>query len=109
MDPMLANRLDDAVGWWHIADGVEDAPLHEYLGMDWAEYRHWARTGQLPPAIEAMDVGDVLYWPRAGTCWVCGDVAHYADLTFNAPVCGGICIWAGWQAMRLHDTPWRAW
>ncbi len=45
--------------------------------------------------------------PRS--CWVCGEEAWYADINFQAPVCGGICVWASWEAMRLHDTPWRAW
>lgn len=43
------------------------------------------------------------------TCWVCGESAQYVDLCFEAPVCGGTCIWAAWEAMRLHDTKWRAW
>lgn len=109
MDQQLAERIDDCVSWWHNAEGQDEVPLHEYLGMDWDEYVHWALTGELAPTLEAMDVGDVLYWPRAGTCWVCGATAHFQDLTFVAPVCGGICIWAGWQALRLHDTLWRAW
>lgn len=109
MDKFLADRLDDAVGWWHDVDGLDDIPLHQYLGMDWDEYGHWVHTGQLPPAIDALDVGSVQYWPLAGHCWVCGERAHYIDLDFQAAVCGGICIWAGWEALRLHDTPWRAW
>lgn len=42
-------------------------------------------------------------------CWVCQEPADYLDLSFEAPVCGGICVWAAWEAMRLHDTKWRAW
>lgn len=57
-----------------------------------------------------LDLSDSVVWqPGVGSCWVCGEPADYADLTFMAPVCGGICEWAGWEAMRLHDTPWRAW
>lgn len=57
-----------------------------------------------------QDLSDlVVYEPDAGTCWVCNSPAQYLDLDFEAPVCGGICVWAGWEALRLHDTPWRAW
>jgi hypothetical protein len=51
----------------------------------------------------------VLWEPTGRPCWVCGQKANYIDLSFEAPVCGAICEWAGWEAMRLHDTPWRAW
>lgn len=44
-----------------------------------------------------------------GNCWVCGASAPYVDVYFEAPVCGAICSWASWEALRLHDTPWRAW
>lgn len=107
LDRVLADRIDDCVEWWHTDD--TDESLHEYLGMDREEYEHWLTTGQLPPTIDVMDVGMFIYWPRAGWCWVCGDRAHYMDLDFNAAVCGGVCSWAAWEAMRLHDTPWRAW
>lgn len=107
MDALLAERIEDCVGWWHTDD--TDEALHEYVGMTLREYAVWFETGQLGPALEAMNAGDVIYWPRAGHCWVCGARAHYLDLTFNAAVCGGICVWAAWEAMRLHDTRWRAW
>lgn len=42
-------------------------------------------------------------------CWVCGSEARYVDLNFEAPVCGGTCIWAAYEAMRLNNTIWRAW
>ncbi len=35
-----------AIGRWHDGDG-EGLPLHEYLGMTWAEYAAWAETGEL--------------------------------------------------------------
>jgi hypothetical protein len=47
--------------------------------------------------------------PTPGICWVCGRTALYADFNFMAYVCGGTCIWAAYEAMRLHDTKWRAW
>lgn len=49
----------------------------------------------------------VVFEPNVGDCWMCGARAHYVDLSFEAPVCGGICVWAAWEALRLHDTPWR--
>lgn len=52
----------------------------------------------------------VVFEPKlASICWVCDGPADYLDLSFEASVCGGICVWAAWEALRLHDTPWRAW
>jgi hypothetical protein len=47
--------------------------------------------------------------PGFAPCWVCGQPADYISLSWEAAICGGICDWAAWEAMRLHDTPWRAW
>jgi len=52
---------------------------------------------------------DVMHIDPPESCWVCGGPADWVDVSFEAPVCGGICIWAAWEALRLHDTSWRAW
>lgn len=43
----LNDRLDDLVDRWHEDIGIV-MPLHEYLGLTWAEYGHWVQTCQLP-------------------------------------------------------------
>jgi hypothetical protein len=67
-------------------------------------HTHWSRLK------DRLDLSDmVVFEANVGDCWVCGAQAHYLDLSFDAPVCGGVCVWASWEALRLHDTPWRAW
>lgn len=58
---------------------------------------------------QRMEVGGLTYEPQPGKCWVCGEPAHWASFYWYDYVCGAICDWAAWEAMRLHDTPWRAW
>lgn len=68
------------------------------------------RTCPERPELEARDLSAmVVFEPGCGDCWVCCQPASYLDLSFEAPVCGAICVWAAWEALRLHDTPWRAW
>ena len=63
--------------------------------------------------IEKMErAGLILVGPwydETYKCWVCGERALFGDIYFIAPCCGAICQWAAWEALRLHDTPWRAW
>jgi hypothetical protein len=40
-------ELDDLVDLWHEGAGG-DLPLHEFLGMTWAEYAAWTRDGTMP-------------------------------------------------------------
>jgi hypothetical protein len=44
--------VDDFVEAWHEGAG-EGLELHEFLGMTWDEYGHWARTAELPAAPSA--------------------------------------------------------
>lgn len=40
--------IHDAISAWHDASDDDGVQLHEYLGMTWEQYAHWAETGQLP-------------------------------------------------------------
>ncbi len=39
------------VAQWHaapIGSPAAQMDLHEYLGMTWQQYQHWAATGEIP-------------------------------------------------------------
>jgi hypothetical protein len=71
----------------------------------------WISNGP-DPFSEKEDrdlTGDVVHEPGVGRCWVCDGPADYLDLSFEAPVCGGICVWAAWAAYGLANRgrdPW---
>lgn len=42
-------EIDDLIDYWHTVDDGE-APLHEFLGWTWEEYKLWVETGTQPNA-----------------------------------------------------------
>lgn len=48
--------LDDAIDTWHDRrdDRFPVAPMHEWLGFTWEEYRRWAED---PSALDAILAG----------------------------------------------------
>jgi hypothetical protein len=60
---VLLEEIDDWVDEWH--DTPQDRKLHEYLGMNWAEYSSWVNMPQILPFIitahkEGRDFSDLL-------------------------------------------------
>lgn len=46
-----AEEIDAWVMEWRrasIGSPAAKVDLHEYLGMTWDQYRHWAATGEIP-------------------------------------------------------------
>lgn len=45
--------MDDAIDAWHAAQPDAELPLHEWLGMTWAEYKRWVEAPAALPRILA--------------------------------------------------------
>ncbi len=51
MDDVRAGKdvdIDDYIDRWHDDPNPFGPKLHEFLGMTWAQYKHWGQTGELP-------------------------------------------------------------
>lgn len=48
----ISEALDDAIDSWHN-QLQQTAPLHEWLGMSWEEYRRWCQHPSEPDEIIA--------------------------------------------------------
>jgi|SaaInl8_200m_RNA_FD_contig_81_150201_length_1393_multi_3_in_0_out_0_3 hypothetical protein len=46
---VLSEEIDNWVDEWH--DNPQKQELHEYLGMNWAEYSSWVKTPEILPSI----------------------------------------------------------
>jgi hypothetical protein len=74
MDQWRAGRaepddIEDHMRRWHTNSG-DRRSMHVALGMTWNEYRRWAYSGELPPAIPAgVAVGRPRVQLNTGRLW----------------------------------------